>query len=92
MTGAARLLTPLIASLTLGLAPFQPEPHVVEKLRRVATAPGGMAPIDWFDLVLHGAPWVWLAVAAVGVLRERSGAAGGADGEPPVNPPAGRRS
>jgi hypothetical protein len=25
--------------------------------------------IDAFDLVLHGAPWVWLAVAVVGWLR-----------------------
>jgi hypothetical protein len=48
-----------LASLTLGLAPFVPQPHVVEKLRWLATG-RALAPIDMFDLVLHGAPWLWL--------------------------------
>ncbi len=55
-----RLALPLLASLSLGLAPFFPEPHLVGKLRWVAGGAVGMAPMDWFDLVLHGAPWVWL--------------------------------
>jgi len=59
------LIIPLIASFSLGLAPFQPEPHLVGKLRWVAGGAVGMAPMDWFDLVLHGAPWVWLAITAV---------------------------
>lgn len=66
-----RLTTPLIASLTLGLAPFLPEPHLVGKLRWVAGGAVGMQPMDWFDLVMHGAPWVWLAVALVLVARDR---------------------
>ena len=49
----------VIASLTLGLAPFVPEPHLLEKLRMLAA--GELArPIDIFDLVMHGAPWVLL--------------------------------
>ncbi len=49
----------VIASLTLGLAPFVPEPHLLEKLRMLAA--GELArPIDIFDLVLHAAPWVLL--------------------------------
>lgn len=52
---------PLLASLTLGLAPFTPEPHLVEKLRWIAAGAAGMRPIDWFDVVMHGAPWAWLA-------------------------------
>jgi hypothetical protein len=60
-----RLMTPLIASLTLGLAPFVPEPHLVGKLRWVAGGAHGMAAMDWLDLAMHGAPWVWLAVAVV---------------------------
>lgn len=49
------------AALTLGLAPFVPEPHVWEKLKLLAA--GDLArPIDIFDLVLHGAPWVLLAI------------------------------
>lgn len=59
------LLAPLLASLTLGLAPFTPEPHVVGKLRWVAGGAAGMAPMDWFDLLMHGAPWLWLAWALV---------------------------
>ena len=51
----------VIAVLTLGLAPFLPEPHVWEKLRMLAA--GTLSrPIDIFDLVLHGAPWALLAV------------------------------
>lgn len=49
----------VIASLTLGLAPFVPEPHLLEKLRMLVA--GELArPIDIFDLVMHGAPWVLL--------------------------------
>ena len=44
----------VIASLTLGLAPFVPEPHLVEKLRMLAA--GELSkPIDIFDLVAVGA-------------------------------------
>lgn len=62
---------PLIASLTLGLAPFLPEPHIVGKIRWVLGGAVGMSVVDWGDLVLHGAPWVWLTVAAVRALLER---------------------
>lgn len=55
------LLIALIAALTLGLAPFVPEPHLWEKLRMLAT--GTLTrPIDIFDLILHGAPWLLLGV------------------------------
>ena len=54
-----RWAVPLVAALTLGLAPFLPEPHLAEKVRWLATGEG-LATIDLFDLVLHGAPWVWL--------------------------------
>lgn len=64
-------LTPLIASLTLGLAPFQPEPHVWGKLRWVLGGAEGMGPQDWGDLAMHGAPWVWLAFALTKTLLSR---------------------
>ena len=57
------------ASLTLGLAPFVPEPHLVEKLRWIAGGAAGMRAIDWFDVVMHGAPWVLLAMKLVRVLK-----------------------
>lgn len=51
----------LIAALTLGLAPFVPEPHVWEKLKMLAA--GTLTrPLDIFDLVLHGAPWALLGL------------------------------
>lgn len=62
------LTLPALASLTLGLAPFAPEPHLVEKLRWLATG-HPFAPIDVFDVLMHGAPWVWLAWATVRALR-----------------------
>jgi hypothetical protein len=47
--------------LTLGLAPFTPEPHIWEKLKMLAS--GTLTqPIDIFDLVLHAAPWLLLAL------------------------------
>lgn len=50
----------LVVSLTLGLAPFVPEPHLVSKLRWLMGGAVGMKPIDWFDLVQHGFPFVLL--------------------------------
>jgi hypothetical protein len=50
----------ILLCLTLGLAPFTP-PHLWEKLRMLARGEL-VRPIDWFDLLLHAAPWL-LAVA-----------------------------
>jgi len=68
MKNQSLLLNPIIwllASLTLGLAPFSPEPHVWEKIQWVFSGAQGMRPIDWFDLVLHGTPWVMLFISIV---------------------------
>lgn len=63
MKGAlSRLAIPVLLVLTLGLAPFTPEPHIVGKLRWVAGGAVGMEAMDWFDLALHGSPFVLLAV------------------------------
>lgn len=66
-----RLLVPFLASLTLGLAPFVPEPHLVGKIRWVLGGAEGMGLVDWGDLAMHGAPWVWLCFTLVSVLRAR---------------------
>jgi hypothetical protein len=51
----------VIAALTLGLAPFVPEPHIWEKLKMLAA--GDLSrPIDIFDLVLHATPFVLLGL------------------------------
>lgn len=49
-----------IACLTLGLAPFAPEPHVWGKLKWVMGGAVGMQPMDWFDLLMHGLPFLLL--------------------------------
>lgn len=49
-----------LATLILGLAPFVPEPHLFGKIRWVAGGAIGMQPLDWFDLVWHGLPWLLL--------------------------------
>lgn len=67
-----KLSGPLLAALTLGLAPFTPEPHLVGKVRWVLGGAVGMKLIDWADLALHGAPWVWLAVAIVQLAWSRA--------------------
>lgn len=45
----------LVAALFLGLAPFTPEPHVLEKLRLLVS--GSLRrPLDIFDLCFHLLP------------------------------------
>ena len=60
MTWLDNLPWPLIVllCLTLGLAPFAP-PHLVEKLQMLFQGKL-VKPLDWFDLVLHSAPWILL--------------------------------
>jgi hypothetical protein len=74
------LLIALIAALTLGLAPFVPEPHLWEKLRMLAT--GTLTrPIDIFDLILHGAPWLLLGVKLARMGLGHGGGAGPGPGQ-----------
>jgi len=49
----------IILSLTLGLAPFTPMPHLVEKMQMLA-AGALVRPADILDLVMHSAPIVLL--------------------------------
>lgn len=65
MTGLRRHLAQLplsilvILCLTLGLAPFLPEPHIWEKLKMLVS--GTLTrPIDIFDMLFHGVPWILL--------------------------------
>lgn len=56
----SRLRMAVILSLTLGLAPFFPEPHLWGKLKWVWGGAVGMQAVDYFDLIMHGVPWVFL--------------------------------
>tara|TARA_R110000868_G_scaffold30589_2_gene112890 strand:+ start:6562 stop:6789 length:228 start_codon:yes stop_codon:yes gene_type:complete len=48
----------LLLCLTLGLAPFFPEPHIWGKLKWIAGGAVGMGAQDWFDVILHGFPFI----------------------------------
>ncbi|WP_028887225.1 hypothetical protein [Tenacibaculum ovolyticum] len=59
----------LITSLTLGLAPFT-LPHIVGKLNWILgggafSGEQAMQFKDWFDVLLHGSPWVFLIISIV---------------------------
>jgi len=60
----------LLASLTLGLAPFVPEPHIVGKIKWIAGGAVGMQAMDWFDVFLHGTPWVLLLLSLILKLKK----------------------
>mgnify|MGYP000311342969 CR=1 FL=1 len=51
----------VLAALLLGLAPFQPEPHVWEKLKLLMDG-ALIRPLDILDLLLHGSPFLILVL------------------------------
>lgn len=60
----------IVLCLGLGLAPFMPEPHIIEKLRMLAQ--GTLRrPLDIFDLLLHAAPFLLAALKLAVMLRGR---------------------
>lgn len=60
----------LFLALFLGLAPFFPEPHLVEKLRMLVA--GELSkPVDIFDLLLHGVPWLLLLTKLGLILKAK---------------------
>jgi hypothetical protein len=64
------LVVLIILALTLGLAPFVPEPHLWEKLKMLAA--GTLSrPLDIFDLLWHAAPWLLLAAKLVRMATTR---------------------
>lgn len=67
-----KLALPLILVVTLGFAPFSPEPHLFGKLRWLWGGAHGMGAKDWFDLVLHGFPFIYLILTTVKLIRHRT--------------------
>jgi hypothetical protein len=57
----------IMASLTLGLAPFFPEPHIWGKLKWIWGGAVGMQALDWFDVLFHG--WPWVLLLRLGVIK-----------------------
>ncbi|PIB29866.1 hypothetical protein [Maribacter sp. 4G9] len=50
----------ILLCLTLGMAPFFPEPHIWGKFKWILGGARGMAFMDWFDVLLHGFPFILL--------------------------------
>lgn len=50
----------ILVCLTLGLAPFAPEPHIWGKIKWLWGGGVGMQVMDFFDVLLHGLPWFYL--------------------------------
>ena len=67
--GKSRIGIAIALSLTLGLAPFVPEPHLVGKIRWMAGGAEGMKGMDYFDLLLHGLPWLFLVYELLRLIR-----------------------
>ncbi len=72
-----RYLIAIALCLTLGLAPFFPEPHLIGKWRWLLGGAVGMQAMDWFDLLLHTAPFVLLIALVLtdlfGRLKTKNG-------------------
>ena len=65
----------LVASLTLGLAPFNP-PHIVGKIEWILggnafSGAHAMQPMDYFDAILNGAPWVFLLMSLTALFIDK---------------------
>ena len=59
----------LILCATLGLAPFSP-PHIVEKISLLVNGEL-IKPLDWFDFLFHGFPWVLLTLKVVANFKKK---------------------
>ena len=60
----------IIAAIFMGLAPFKPMPHVVEKL--IMLKDGTLTrPLDIFDLFFHLAPTLVLAAKVIRTMMTR---------------------
>ncbi len=61
----------IVLSLFLGLAPFFPEPHLVEKIRMLQAGELSRM-IDIFDLILHLTPWILLIIKISMMLKPKT--------------------
>jgi hypothetical protein len=60
----------ILVALLLGLAPFVPEPHLVEKLRMLKNGTL-QRPIDIFDLFYHALPLVLLVIKLIRISTQK---------------------
>ena len=61
----------LLGCLTIGLAPFQPQPHILGKIKWIMGGAKGMTAMDWFDVCMHGLPFILLIrLVALKIIRK----------------------
>ena len=59
-----------VVAVCFALAPLQPEPHLIEKLRMLSE--GALTrPIDIFDLFMHSLPTVLLVVRLIRIQLKK---------------------
>jgi len=64
----------LILCLTFGLAPYKPEPHLVDRFRWAYYGGNGMHLLDYLDLLLHASPFaLLLRLMVLGVWKKWKG-------------------
>jgi hypothetical protein len=66
----------LLASVTLGLAPFNP-PHIIGKIQwllggNAFTGQNAMQVQDWLDVLLHGSPCLLLVISVALNLSKKN--------------------
>ena len=61
-----QLLNALLFCILPGLLPFSSEPHIVGKVKWILGGAVGMQPMDYFDTLLHGSPFVYLIIVMAG--------------------------
>lgn len=61
----------LLVCLTFGLAPYYPEPHIMSRLRWLASGARGMEWLDVADLAVHSLPWLLLIRLVIRFLAGR---------------------
>ena len=62
----------ILLCLTLGLAPFLPEPHIVGKVKWIMGGAVDMKSMDWFDTLLHGFPFILLVRLLIISIKKRN--------------------
>lgn len=60
----------LVLTLTIGLAPYTPQPHLVSKL--IMLFSGQLQqPLDWFDLIMHASPFALIVIKLISIAKQR---------------------
>jgi hypothetical protein len=61
-----------ILCITIGLTPYYPLPHSYEKLKWLLNGGNDMLLLDYFDLIFHNLPWLYLIGSVIYFYRKKS--------------------